>query len=185
MSGDSEQSKPLKHDPKLCQACGKRPAVVHLTQVVDDTVAVHHLCEPCASEKGLETATPPENFPLTDFLAQMGVEATGMGSGSPAPEADNSAECGYCGITYGKFRETGRLGCPHCWVAFETQLRGLVRRVHGSTHHAGKVYIPGDPTAADREKRLENLRSKLGRAVDAEDFERAAELRDAIRVMES
>jgi protein arginine kinase activator len=183
MSDESQQPTSPKHDPKLCQACGERPATVHLTKVTDDLVSVEHLCENCAAEKGVESPAPPANFPLSDFLAQMGGGEAGAAKGAP-PEADSSAECGYCGLTYAKFRETGRLGCPHCWVTFETQLRGLVRRVHGSAHHAGKVYLPQDPTAADRVRRLESLRERLDRAVDSEDFERAAEIRDAIQTLE-
>jgi protein arginine kinase activator len=48
----------------------------------------------------------------------------------------------------------------------------------------GKVYLPPDPTTSEREKRLEALRRKLVRAIDTEDFERAAELRDQIRTLE-
>jgi protein-arginine kinase activator protein McsA len=48
----------------------------------------------------------------------------------------------------------------------------------------GKVYLPPDPTATEKEKRLEGLRRKLDRAVAAENFERAAELRDEIRALE-
>ena len=48
----------------------------------------------------------------------------------------------------------------------------------------GKVYLPPDPTVSEREKRLEGLRRKLRYAVSAEDFERAAKLRDQIRSLE-
>jgi protein arginine kinase activator len=56
--------------------------------------------------------------------------------------------------------------------------------VHGGTQHVGKVYLPPDPTVTEVGKRLEGLRRKLQRAIDAEDFERAAELRDEIRTLE-
>ena len=59
----------------------------------------------------------------------------------------------------------------------------LLRRIHGGVKHVGKVYLPPDPTVSQIEKRLEGLRRKLERAVQAEDFERAAELRDEIRAM--
>ena len=77
----------------------------------------------------------------------------------------------------------GRLGCPHCYTTYESYLRGLLRRVHGSTQHVGKVYLPPDPAASDVEKQVEVLRHKLQRAVDSEDFE-GRELRDKIRGME-
>jgi len=161
----------------LCDNCSQADAVVHLTQIVNNQMSVCHLCEKCAAAKGLEASEAPTNFPLTDFLAQMGGEETAEGSADPG-------RCGFCGLTFSDFRDTGRLGCPHCWATFEGHLRGLLRRIHGGTSHVGKVYLPPDPTASEREKRLEGLRRRLQRAVDQEDFERAAELRDQIRALE-
>ena len=161
----------------VCDNCGSGDAVVHLTQIVNNEMSTFHLCERCAAEKGLETPPEPVNFPLTDFLAQMGE----VGAHTTA---EPSEACSFCGLTFGAFKETGRLGCPHCYATFETHLRGLLRRIHGGTQHIGKVYLPPDPSATEMEKRLEALRRKLQRAVDAEDFERAASIRDEIRTME-
>jgi protein-arginine kinase activator protein McsA len=47
----------------------------------------------------------------------------------------------------------------------------------------GKVYLPPDPSASELQKQLEVMRGKLQRAIDTEDFERAAELRDRIRAI--
>ncbi len=161
-----------------CQNCGSENAVIHLTQIVDDEMKTLHLCERCAAEKGLETSTVPENFPLTDFLAKMGPEEK-----TPA-EHPPVGSCSFCGLEFSEFKELGRLGCPHCWSSFEVQLRGLLRRIHGGSQHLGKVYLSPDPSVSEREKRLDALRRKLQRAVELEDFERAAELGDEIRAAE-
>ena len=84
-----------------------------------------------------------------------------------------------------EFKQSGRLGCPHCYVTFESQLKTLLRRLHGSTQHVGKVYLPPDPSEASRQERLAGLRRKLEKAVASEDFERAAQIRDQIRSMEA
>lgn len=162
----------------VCDNCGSGDAVVHLTQIVNNQMSTFHLCERCAAEKGLDTTPEPANFPLTDFLAQMGEgERAGL-------RASGETACAFCGLTFEDFRETGRLGCPHCYTTFEAPLRGLLRRIHGSTQHMGKVYLPPDPSSTEMEKRLETLRRKLQRAVEAEDFERAARIRDEIRTVE-
>lgn len=160
----------------VCDSCGQGEAVVHLTQVVDNQMTTSHLCEQCAAAKGLDTVEGQPNFALTDFLAQMG----------EAPEQDASLEatCGFCGLTAAAFRETGRLGCSHCYATFDSHLRGVLRRIHGGTQHVGKVYLPSDPTVFERAKRAEGLRGRLRRAVESEDFERAAELRDLIRTLD-
>lgn len=162
-----------------CDNCGSDDAVVHLTQIVNDQMSTYHLCETCAAAKGLETSGVQTNFPLTDFLAQMG-----SGEEPEAPEGQDEVACDFCGLTFEGFKETGRLGCPHCWTTFESQLRNLVRRIHGATNHVGKVYLPPDPSVSERKKRIEGLRRKLDRAVETENFERAAELRDQIQDLE-
>jgi protein arginine kinase activator len=161
-----------------CDLCGSGQAVVHLTQVVNNKMTTLHLCQRCAAEKGLQAVGSTGNLPLADFLAKMGGEAT------PSGGSQVEAVCPFCGISSADFREIGRLGCPHCYSTFEAHLRGLLRRIHGSTQHVGKVYLPPDPTVTEREKRLTALRQKLQRAVTLEDFERAAELRDQIRALE-
>jgi protein arginine kinase activator len=161
----------------VCDNCGSTDAVVHLTQIVNNEMSTFHLCERCAAEKGLENTPEPVNFPLSDFLAQMGQETV--------EDVDpTGSRCSFCGLTFQDFRETGRLGCPHCYETFAPHLRKLLRRIHGGTQHVGKVYLPPDPSASEMEKRLQGLRRRLHRAIESEDFERAAELRDQIRSME-
>ncbi|MDX1675880.1 MAG: UvrB/UvrC motif-containing protein, partial [Longimicrobiales bacterium] len=77
-----------------------------------------------------------------------------------------------------------RLGCSHCYVTFDAHLRGLFRRLHGGTQHVGKIYLPPDPSEAERTEQLSRLRRKLTVAVEKEEFERAAELRDQIQALE-
>lgn len=160
----------------LCEHCGENEAKFHLTQIVDNQMGTFHLCETCAAEKGLEPEPGVGAFPLTDFLAQMGQE--------PRAQKSGAAECEFCGLTLRDFKKTGRLGCSHCYVTFEDHLRSLFRRLHGGSHHVGKVYLPPDPSEAERIQQLSRLRHKLDVAVDKEDFERAAQIRDQIRQLE-
>lgn len=161
-----------------CDQCKQNEAIIHLTQIVNNKMSTAHLCEGCAAEKGLEPGVNAGNFPLTDFLAQMGKDVAEEASAAPL-------RCAYCNIQMEDFKKTGRLGCPHCYVTFEGHLRTLMRRLHGGTQHVGKVYLPPDPTDAARADQLAGLRRKLDRAIEGEDFERAAELRDKIRALES
>jgi protein arginine kinase activator len=160
-----------------CDQCGRNEAVIHLTQIENNDMNTFHLCESCAAEKGLEPGVNVGNFPLTDFLAQMG-----KGSGEAVA---TDGPCAYCRMSLDDFKKTGRLGCPHCYVTFEGHLRSLLRRLHGGTQHVGKVYLPPDPSAAERQEQIAGLRRKLDKAVATEDFERAAQIRDRIRELET
>lgn len=160
----------------ICENCGDKNAKVHYTQIEKNEMHTYHLCEDCAAEKGLEPGVNVGDFPLTDFLAQMGK------AGAESPTA---APCSFCGLTLDDFKKTGRLGCSQCYVSFEAHLSGLLRRLHGGTQHVGKVYLPPDPSAGAQQERLAGLRRKLDRAVESEDFERAAQIRDMIRSLEA
>ncbi|MEM7417769.1 MAG: UvrB/UvrC motif-containing protein [Gemmatimonadota bacterium] len=159
-----------------CQKCGSTDAVVHLTQIVNDEMTTQHLCESCAKEMGFDTGPSKFDMPAMDVLAQMAAE-------SPVERATAEA-CSFCGLTYHDFKKTGRLGCPHCYETFAASLPALLKKIHGDYRHVGKVYLPPDPTVSDMERQLDGLRRKLERAVQSEDFERAAELRDQIRSLE-
>ena len=163
----------------VCDNCGGAGAVVHLTQVVNNETKTSHLCDRCAAEKGLQPNAPSSNLLLADFLAKIGSDEL-LSPGVPREDLT----CPFCGLSTTDFKKVGRLGCPQCYSTFEAYLRGLLRRIHGGTQHVGKVYLPPDPSISEREKRLEALRRKLERAIDTEDFERAAELRDQIRTLE-
>ena len=163
-----------------CDHCGERPAAIHLTQIVNNSVTTLHLCEACAAEKGVQTSASVKNFPLSDFLASMGKGAAGT-----LPALAELRPCAFCGATLRDFREVGRLGCPHCYASFESHLRDLLRRLHGSSQHVGEVYLPPEAAGpSDERSELEELRDQLRRAVEAENFELAAELRDRIRVVD-
>jgi protein arginine kinase activator len=161
----------------LCDHCKERDAVVHLTRIVDNAVTQLHLCEKCAAEKGVETTIALPQHPLGEILQAVQQQATAE---SPA----DAAVCAFCGANARDFRATGRLGCAHCYDAMETSLRELLRRLHGSSKHVGRKYdAPRPESLAELDARSE-LRDKLQRAVDAEQFELAAQLRDKLRVME-
>ena len=162
-----------------CDNCHDRTAAIHLTQIVNNSVTTLHLCEQCAAEKGVQTNATVAKFPLSDFLASMGKGAAGA-----LPPGGESEKCGFCNATLQDFRDSGRLGCPHCYETFEHHLRSLLRRLHGSSQHVGEVYLAPLAAASDSHRMLLDLREQLRRAVDSENFELAAELRDRIRILE-
>jgi len=160
----------------VCDQCRERDAVVHLTQIVENAVSQVHLCEKCAAERGIETTVSVPQHPLGDFLQAVQQQAVQL--------PGDAARCAYCGTSLRDFRASGRLGCAHCYSAFEHSLRELLRRVHGSTRHNGWRHESPDPELMSRELTLHGLREQLQRAVSEEQFEVAATLRDQIRGLE-
>ena len=163
----------------VCDQCHEREAVIHLTQIVNEQVTTLHLCERCAAEKGVESPSGVVKTPLGSFLAAMGKN---LPETEPAPRSGET--CVRCGGSFQDFRESGRLGCPECYRSFEVPLRELLRRLQGSTHHVGERYAEHGGAPADGRVRTAELREQLRLAVETENFELAAELRDRLRVME-
>jgi protein arginine kinase activator len=91
--------------------------------------------------------------------------------------------CPSCGIKYMEFKAAGRFGCPHDYEVFREPLLPLLERIHRGRRHVGKV----PPNALKRtavQTELRNLRQQLQTAVEREEYEQAARLRDLIRQKE-
>lgn len=171
-----------------CENCSQRLATVHQTVIVNGQKQEAHLCEVCAQEKGYFNLMSPSNFSFPNLSIQqllasfLGKETVG---GSPALQARPQAEpqCKHCGMTYSQFADSGRLGCAQCYDQLEPHLVPLIRRIHGTTTHGGKA--PKRTGGIVRKKReLSALRQQLQVAVNQEQYEEAARLRDEIRQLE-
>ena len=160
----------------LCQVCGKNEATVDFTEIINDAVKQLHLCDQCAKEKGIEME---QNFSISDLLAGM------SDLGLKSREDDIKIKCKKCGMTFEDFQKIGRLGCGDCYIEFRKNLLPLLKRIHGSARHIGKVPKEIDETDGKMKvSEIQELRQRLQRAVDMEEFEQAAELRDRIRSLE-
>jgi protein arginine kinase activator len=160
-----------------CDICGKKKATVHLTEIVDDQMSEMHLCEECARQKSVQME---QQFGLADLLAGL------ADFGKPAKEeAQATVKCTNCGMTYDEFRKFGRLGCGHCYESFKMYLGTLLKKVHGSNHHLGKSPVKISRSEKERIESFQELKIQLQQAIQREDFERAAEIRDKIRDLEN
>jgi protein arginine kinase activator len=159
----------------LCDVCGERDAVVKVTQVGEQGKTLVQLCERCAAERGVETTVSLSKNPLGEFLHDLQKQT--------ATTPLETARCTFCSATLRDFRATGRLGCARCYTAFEPSLRDLLRRVHGSSRHIGRRYELPEIALTEEQSELHELRERLRRAIESEQFELAAELRDRIKVM--
>jgi protein arginine kinase activator len=161
-----------------CENCGKI-ATVHLTEIKNGKKIEKHLCEQCAAQsEGLSTKPMPINELLTNFV----MNHTGL-----ATKPQEAMVCPHCGITWSEFRQSGLLGCEHDYPTFEKEMTPLLQRAHeGAAHHVGKVPTRRGGTGVPVKRTLDatKLRKELARAVETEDYEKAAKLRDQIRQAE-
>lgn len=159
----------------LCDLCSKNPATVHLTEIVDNQMKELHLCEECARQKSIQME---QEFGLADLLAGLSE------FGKPKEQKEIiKLKCPACNLTYADFKKIGRLGCSECYNTFRRYLSSLLKRIHGSNRHLGKTPLKLI-RASKRKIDIQELRSKLQRAIELEEFEEAAKLRDQIKEFE-
>lgn len=193
-----------------CDNCDKE-ATVHEVLTTKGKVVEKHLCEQCARQAGMAGAM---HVPITQLLSQyLTAQMKGAGAAPAGGVAAPPGVCGACGTSYAQFRHTGLLGCPECYRAFEHPLGSLLERAQeGAKAHSGKVPAnapaAGTPPAArggrrahapssaesaagasaakiaERQQRIKALKQQLAAAVAAEQYERAATIRDELARLE-
>ncbi|MTI86326.1 MAG: hypothetical protein FH756_21170 [Firmicutes bacterium] len=165
----------------LCEKCHENEAAVHFTEVINGKKREMHLCESCASELQPEGFSFMPQINFHNFLG--GLMGHNVGPGSFTKTATKDLSCEVCGLSEKEFARRGLLGCGECYESFKHTLDSLVKRIHGTNEHNGKL----PERSSDRVKlvkEIESLRNQLRQAVEAEEFERAAQLRDSIRDVE-
>lgn len=169
----------LRAKPMKCENCNN-PATVHLTEIKSGKKIEKHLCESCAQQlEGIGSAKG--HMPINELLTNFVMAHSGVAK-------EQTLQCDQCGITWAEFRQSGLLGCANDYKVFERELAPLIQRAHeGATHHVGKVPTRRGSTnlaPARRKPDAEKLKKDLQRAIEAEDYERAAKIRDQIRAVE-
>jgi protein arginine kinase activator len=163
----------------LCQICQKRPATVHYTQIVDGKKVELYLCEQCANENSnkLNIMFP---FNISNFFSGL-VLPENESHYITSPTEDNI--CKTCGMSFNDFKDEGKLGCENCYEVYKDKLTPILKRLHGSTRHTGKV--PGKLYKSIKvSKEIEILKQQLDEAIRKEEYEEAAKIRDKIKAIE-
>lgn len=163
----------------LCEECGKREATVKVLKVFNGQKSERYLCEECARETG------ELGFSFSNLFSGLFNFNPAMffGHSSTPFQQQQDHVCSSCQLSLMQFSQEGRFGCDECYRSFKQQIMPLLRRIHGSTQHNGKI-----PKRRGNRLRLKHeirkLRSAMQSAVAAERFEEAAKLRDRIKSLQ-
>ncbi len=169
----------------LCERCKQREATVHLTEIIRNEKTEVHLCDHCARDMGLSSHGGGFSLTVSDMMSFLDAkEMTDM---------VDSNTCATCGWTLIDYKRTGKLGCADCYSFFKESLTPILAGYHGSTYHIGKMplkYIEHRKSKGMidvvRSKNvatlsLHDLEKMLEIAVQNENYEEAAKLRDEIK----
>lgn len=164
-----------------CQKCGANNANTHVKTIINGEFKEYDLCSECAHKLGYTNVFADMD---NDFSSLLGSFFTNV-----LPARTQATRCEFCGSTYAEIAKTGQVGCAHCYGLFADQLYPSIRRIHGNTTHCGKnsgrqAAQAQKPAEMTKEQQIAELKKQLDAAVQEQDFERAAELRDKIKEME-
>lgn len=155
----------------LCQNCNKNEANMHMKRIINGRAAEVHLCSDCARSLGYGEAFSGMGFSFADFFGDFLLKNESLTS---------AVRCGGCGKTFEDIATDGKMGCAECYNAFYEKLLPSLTRVHGKTSHMGKRPLnAGGSEISD----IEDLKTRLEKAVMNQDFETAAKLRDEIKAL--
>ncbi len=156
----------------VCQVCQKKDALFHIPKIINNEIAYIHLCKVCANKNNLhEIANGLDdklNFLLEGLLASRKDNEKGSSPG---------LRCTVCKTTLKDFQKDKILGCSSCYEVFSDY---LIKK----SDNGGAVYTRQQPEV-ELPKRLGLYKMELKKAVEKEDFEKAAVFRDKINKCEN
>ncbi|MBR1810586.1 MAG: UvrB/UvrC motif-containing protein [Clostridia bacterium] len=162
----------------LCQNCQRNEATTHIRRIVNGTAAEYHLCGECAVKLGYASPFGGLGLGLGELFGSF------LGDVSISRLSSRVLRCEKCGCTFEDIVKNGKVGCADCYKLFYDKLLPSVQRMHGQTKHVGKV-PQGAGESVKTESRIETLKDRLNKAIDEQNFELAAQLRDEIKALEA
>lgn len=164
----------------LCERCGKHQATTIFTQTINGVTKTEHICSECAYKSGLNNFFG--GFSLGSFINSLG-----------GTQSYSEKRCPKCGSSFDEIRENGKIGCAFCYDFFRSELTPIISNIHGKAVHVGKTphgyikQIEEKSNVKQNEQELtelERLKIDLQKAIDSQEFEKAASLRDKIKELE-
>ncbi|MDR2903497.1 MAG: UvrB/UvrC motif-containing protein [Clostridiales bacterium] len=163
----------------LCDQCKQNTADVHVEEILNNVKYEYNLCSKCAQNFNTDHS-------FDHFFKNL-LEAMFVFQAEPSSKTAfnaGSAACGACGLTYAEFTQTSRFGCANCYDAFRPQIETVLKNIQGSNRHEGK-YPHKNSAALILQKQIGEMKTALKKAVETEDFEQAAILRDRIKELQN
>lgn len=154
----------------ICQNCNKNEANMHMKRIINGRAAEVHLCSDCARSLGYGEAFSGFGLGLGEFFGEL------LGKGESG--VNNSLRCHGCGKSFDEIVSDGKMGCAECYGVFYDKLLPSLRRIHGKSAYVGSKPTKND--AASLQTEISRLKDNLAAAIEEQNFEYAAQIRDEI-----
>lgn len=169
----------------LCEECKINEATFTLSVMVDTQLTQRHLCGDCMAKMHMPLMGGSVHGLLGSILSAISGSRNTQGDEEHPPmekKPEDDLACPCCGTTWGTFTQGGLLGCAGCYDAFREQLAPMLRQIHGKVQHEGRTPLKSQQQQELR-RQQEELSREMALAVENEDYEKAARLRDQLRAL--
>lgn len=145
-----------------CEKCGHNEASVHYTSNINGAVTEANLCQACAKEQGITYGSVFGGTPAGMFGNML--------NGFSMPSFDMMRS------GYGLIFPAMMMQIPGAAGMYGQPMQGVAP--------SGRAASISADDSIKRRREINMLREEMNKAAAAEDFEKAAEIRDRIKVME-
>lgn len=174
----------------LCQNCKKNNATVFYKETINGETSSYALCSECAKkmedEGKISFNSPLESIGdgfFSPFDEINDIFSGFFGKPQKAISAYEEKRCPMCKSSFNDIVKAGKVGCAKCYETFASELESTVKSIHGNVSHVGRTSGPWKKKKEKNDK-IAKLKSELAAAIEAQEFEKAAELRDKIKETE-
>ena len=169
----------------LCEICQKNEATIHIQEIVGGRKKSMHLCSTCAAAKQQHDGVDFGPFNLAGLLYKLSGNAPAAEKSSAGGKSSEQLVCPVCSWDEQRLNASGMLGCENCYKVFAPLLNDAIKNMHRGSSHVGKQPVGKGQEVCLLHRELANLQKKLQKAVDIEDYEEAAILRDRINELKA
>ncbi len=164
----------------LCSNCKKNQATIYYKQNINGTLTENFLCGECADKLNIGKSFFSSALNINPFAGFFGYQQQ--------PQIRKNIEapkrCTLCGSEFSDIVKSGKMGCAKCYEVFNTEISPTVIHLHGNVTHNGRA--TGSYKAKNELKnKIIELKKELKTAIDEQNFEKAAALRDEINSYEN
>lgn len=168
----------------LCSKCHKREAKVYYTEISNDEKKEQFLCEECAAEyTSFPNQSKSGEMTIGGLLSSI-ISNYYKGTMSKIDEEQLKLQCPTCHMTYEQLMKEGKFGCADCYRVFQAVMEKGIRQIQGAEEHTGKHpvgYKKAEEPDEIKLTEIDKLSIELQTAIQREEYEEAARLRDKIK----
>lgn len=173
----------------LCEICHKNEAdgILHRKDAngEEEELYVCSECRNAAQDKRRPKKTEakiltPDGKEPPEFIRNFLDAAVGLIEGVAKNGVPEEPRCSVCGATWDKIKQNAEIGCPDCWSRFGREIRQEFLSGAYGRKHAGEI----PATAVDGKPSRAFLENELKKAVEKQNFRKAAKIRRQLDAME-